>query len=374
MAFVPRFKKLHSSNTDGLRQRSTKMKLRTLAASIALTMSTYAHAQSSVTLYGVLDAGVTYTSNISNATGHGKAIQFQDGVIQPTQWGIKGDEDLGGGTHAIFDLENGFRISNGALISSGSLFNRKAYVGLTGPWGRLTMGRDFDFIGETFAMYSNAVITPAGLLGWGLSSYASGGYVLDNRVWGDQVSNAVKYLSPTFGGFSAGAMYAFGNVAGSLGTNQVMNFIVNYNQKNLSASVSYFSQHNEANGANETVWAGGGAYTIGAFQIVANVATAQLSSPTKPRATTLETGVQYLVRPDVALSAGYTQQWRNNDLGSANTFILGADYFLSKRTDVYLVGVLGHDHAFPAQIEAAFGSPSSSDAQSAIRVGFRHHF
>ncbi|TDG01870.1 porin [Paraburkholderia guartelaensis] len=350
------------------------MKFKDSAGLLAIFICASAHAQSSVTLYGVLDAGITYTSNISTASGHGSALQFQDGVIQPTQWGIKGDEDLGGGTHAIFDLENGFQLSNGALITNGSLFNRKAYVGLSGPWGRLTMGRDFDFIGETFAMYSNAVITPAGLLGWGLSSYASGGYILDNRVWGVQVSNAVKYLSPTFGGLSAGAMYAFGNVAGSLGTNQVMNFIINYSQKNFNGSASYFSQHNEALGANETVWAIGGNYTIGAFQVVANVATAALSSSTKPRATTLETGVQYSIRPDVSLSAGYTQQWRNNDLGSANTFILGADYILSKRTDVYAVGVLGHDHAYPAQVEAAFGSPSSSDTQSAVRVGLRHRF
>lgn len=350
------------------------MRLKTFAASVPLLVCTYAHAQSSVTLYGVLDAGITYTSDIVNASGHGKAIQFQDGVVQPTQWGLRGEEDIGGESRIIFDLENGFQLSNGALVSPGSMFNRKAYVGLTGPWGQLTMGRDFDFIGETFAAYSNAVITPAGLLGWGLSSYASGGYILDNRVWGDQVNNAVKYLSPAFAGFSAGAMYAFGNVAGSLGTNQVMNFIVNYNQKNFSGSVSYFSQHNEAEGANETVWAAGASYAIGAVQLVGNIATASLSSATNPRATTLETGVQYLVRPDIALSGGYTQQWRNNGLGSANVFIVGADYFISKRTDVYIVGLMGHDHAYPAQLEAAFGSPSSTDSQNAIRVGLRHHF
>lgn len=350
-------------------------KEKALVIAIALATCASVHAQSSVSLYGVLDAGITYTSNISNANGHGKAIQFQDGIPQPTQWGITGAEDLGGGTKAIFTLENGFQLSNGSLISSGSIFNRKAYVGLTGPWGRLTLGRDFDFIGETFAGYSNAVITPSGLLGWGLSSYASGGYILDNRVWGDQVSNAVKYLSPTFGGVSAGAMYAFGNTPGSLGTNQVMNFIINYVQGNFAGSVSYFSQHNAANGtANETVWAAGGAYSLGALHLVANVASAELSSSTKPRATTLETGAQYFVKADLALSAGYTQQWRNNGLGSANTFILGADYFLSKRTDAYLVGVLGHDHAYPAQVEAAFGAPSSSDVQSAVRVGFRHRF
>ncbi|SAK79537.1 porin [Caballeronia fortuita] len=351
------------------------MKRKTLAAAAAMATCAYAHAQSSVTLYGVLDAGITYTSNISNANGHGKAVQFQDGVIQPTQWGMTGSEDLGGGVRAIFTLENGFSLSNGQLIQSGSMFNRKAYVGLIGPWGRLTLGRDFDFIGETFPRYSNGVLTPAGLLGWGLSSYASGGYILDNRVWGDQVSNAVKYVSPTFAGLNAGAMYAFGNTPGSMGTNQLMNFIVNYSQGNFAGSVSYFNQHNAANGsANETVWAAGAAYTLGSFQLAANIASAELSSTNKPRATTLETTVQYSLRPDIVLSGGYTQQWRNNNLGSANTFILGADYLLSKRTDAYVVGVLGHDHAYPAQIEAALGAPSSSNTQSGVRVGLRHRF
>ncbi|MGX7006133.1 porin [Caballeronia sp. KNU42] len=350
------------------------MKRTILAGTAALTMCSYAHAQSSVTLYGVLDAGITYTNNTGSSTAHGGAVQFQDGIPQPTQWGLKGVEDLGGGTSAIFDLENGFQLSNGSLIQNGSIFNRKAYVGLSGPWGKLTMGRDFDFIGETFAFYSNAVVTPSGLLGWGLSSYASGGYILDNRVWGDQVNNAVKYLSPSLGGFSAGAMYAFGNQPGSLGTDSIQNYILNYNHGGLAASVAYFSQHNKTNDANETVWAGGASYTLGALRVVGNVASAELSSATKPRATTIETGLQYYIRPDLALSGGYTLQLRNNDLGSANTFILGADYILSKRTDAYIVGVLGHDYAYKAQIEAAFGSPSSSNTQSAVRVGIRHLF
>ncbi|MDR5747865.1 porin [Caballeronia sp. LZ029] len=148
-------------------KRMWQMSSKALAVPVSMAMCSSVLAQSSVSLYGVLDAGITYTSNISNASGHGRAIQFQDGIFQPTQWGMTGAEDLGGGVKAIFTLENGFQLSNGSLISNGSIFNRKAYVGFTGPWGKITLGRDFDFIGETFAGYSNAVITPSGLLGWG---------------------------------------------------------------------------------------------------------------------------------------------------------------------------------------------------------------
>nr|WP_254617339.1 hypothetical protein [Burkholderia metallica] len=82
----------------------------------------------------------------------------------------------------------------------------------------------------------------------------------------------------------------------------------------------------------------------------------------------------YFVRPDISLGAGFQFQQRNNGVGSANQVTIGADYFISKRTDVYFVGALAHDHAHGAQIEAALGSPSSTSFQTAARIGIRHKF
>jgi predicted porin len=348
------------------------MKAKILA--VALMFSGSAFAQSSVTLYGLLDAGVTYTNNVVTATGHGANVQFISGSSQGDRWGLKGSEDLGGGLKAIFVLEGGFVLSNGQLGQGGLLFGRQAFVGLGSNWGTVTLGRQYDFIGEYLPAFAVGANTPAGLLAWSLPAYAAGGYTLDNRVWGDEINNTVKYLSPTIAGFTFGAMYGFGNVAGSLGTDSSTNFYLSYDHGPFSAALSYLSIHNATSTANSTEYAGGASYMIGKARLFALITDVQLSSGTKPRATTYEGGVAYQIIPDVSLAGGYQYQHRNNDLGSANQFTLSADYFLSKRTDVYIVGALGHDHAFGAQVQAAYGGPSSTDVQTAVRIGIRHKF
>src|SRR5262245_38630711 len=96
-----------------------------------------AHAQSSVTLYGVIDAGLIYVNNVNGA--HQYAAQA--GWYQGNRWGLYGTEDLGGGYQAIFRLESGFSVQTGALGQGGALFGRQAYVGLASPYGTVTLGR-----------------------------------------------------------------------------------------------------------------------------------------------------------------------------------------------------------------------------------------
>lgn len=333
-----------------------------------------AFAQSSVTLYGLMDAGITYTNNVVTSTGHGSNVQFVSGSAQGSRWGLKGSEDLGGGLKAVFRLENGYDIGSGKLGQGGLEFGRQAYAGMSSDWGTLTAGRQYDFIGDILPAYAIGAMTPAGLLAWSLPAYAAGGYTLDNRVWGDQVNNSVKYLSPTFAGFTFGAMYGFGNVAGSVGTDSSSNFILSYERGAFSASLAYMSIHNATVSANSREFAGGAAYNVGKARLFALVTDVQLSSGSRARATTYEGGATYLLDPQLSLGSGFQYQHRNNGLGSANQFVLSADYFLSKRTDVYLVGALAHDHAFGAQAQAALGGPSSTDAQTAVRVGIRHKF
>ncbi|MFM0741941.1 porin [Paraburkholderia xenovorans] len=350
----------------------TLMKEKIFVAALCCSGSVFA--QSSVTLYGLIDAGVTYTNNVATPIGHGSEIQLLSGSSQGNRWGMTGVEDLGGGLKAIFTLENGFNIGTGALGQGGLLFGRQAFVGLDGNWGTLTIGRQYDFIGSVFPAYAIASNTPAGLLAFSLPAYAAGAYSLDNRIWGDDVNNSVKYRSASMAGFSLGAMYGFGNVAGSIGTNSSSNFILNYDNGTFSTSLAYMSIHNATGTANSSEFAGGTAYNLGKVRIFALVTDVQLSSGTKARASTYEGGIAYLVEPSVSLGGGYQFQRRNNGLGSANQVVLSADYFLSKRTDVYVVGALAHDHGFGAQTQAALGAPSSTDVQTAIRTGIRHKF
>ena len=105
--------------------------------------SAAAHAQSSVTLYGSLDAGIAY---VNNAGGHSAWLQSSS-LLSNTYFGLKGAEDLGGGLKAIFKLESGFDMSNGKFNSNGSMFNRQAYVGIqSDKYGTFTLGKQYDSV------------------------------------------------------------------------------------------------------------------------------------------------------------------------------------------------------------------------------------
>ncbi|OXH87878.1 porin, partial [Burkholderia multivorans] len=103
-----------------------------IAAPLLLSLAGLASAQSSVTLYGIVDAGVTYRSNerVGTAgayTGHSN-VGLTTGNLSGSRWGIKGSEDLGGGLRALFVLENGFDITNGTSGQGGRQFGRQAFV------------------------------------------------------------------------------------------------------------------------------------------------------------------------------------------------------------------------------------------------------
>ena len=104
------------------------------ALACAACIPAIGHAQSSVTLYGILDAGITYVNN----TGGSHVVKFDDGVAYGNRFGLKGTEDLGGGLKAVFVLESGFHLGNGQLGFGGSEFGRQAYVGLQNDWGTLS--------------------------------------------------------------------------------------------------------------------------------------------------------------------------------------------------------------------------------------------
>lgn len=121
------------------------MKKTMLAASLAIGFTGVAHAETSVVLYGIVDAGIGYQqTKVSQGDTWTKTrdIGLINGVRNGNRWGLKGTEDLGNGTSAIFQLESGFDMGNGRSSQGSRLFGRYAYVGLTGnDWGTLTLGR-----------------------------------------------------------------------------------------------------------------------------------------------------------------------------------------------------------------------------------------
>jgi hypothetical protein len=193
------------------------------AATMITLASVAAHAQSSVTIYGLIDAGLTYTNSQITGTGGGHSNwEMTSGAVQYSRWGLRGAEDLGAGLKAIFTLESGFNLNNGQFSSSNRIFNRQAYVGLSSrEYGALTLGRQTDGMVD--------FVAPLSLTGteFGGTHFA---HPLDNDNLNDsfQINNSVKYMSPDFGGLRFGALYGFSNQAGGFTNNRAYSFGMSY--------------------------------------------------------------------------------------------------------------------------------------------------
>ncbi|MEO5688664.1 MAG: porin [Burkholderiaceae bacterium] len=114
------------------------MKTTPIAAALLLGIASGAYAESSsVTLYGNIDLYGNYMHSSSGT----KTIAMEDGAYQRSRWGLRGNEDLGGGYGATFRLEGGFNSDNGSSATNGILFDRQSYVGLDTPWAEFRVGR-----------------------------------------------------------------------------------------------------------------------------------------------------------------------------------------------------------------------------------------
>jgi predicted porin len=391
------------------------MKKSLLALAALGAFAGVAHAQSSVTLYGIIDEGF----NINTNSGGKHLYNLSSGVMQGSRFGLRGTEDLGGGLKAIFVLENGFDVNNGKLGQGGLMFGRQAYVGLSSQFGTVTLGRQYD-----------SVVDYVGPLEAGDQW---GGYIaahpgdIDNFNNAYRTNNTVKYTSVDYGGLKFGGTYSFGGIAGNFTSNQIWSLGAGYNNGPLVLGVGYLNARTPAasgglfnNGGTTTtaaafaataspVYAGytsantyqvigaGGAYTFGAATVgltYSNIRFANLgasfASPFKGQSVTFnnaEINFKYQLTPALLVGAAYDYT-RGADIAGASRAqyhqgAIGVDYFLSKRTDVYVMGV--YQHALGDTLTAAGGvapatasinglSGSQNQNQLAARVGIRHKF
>ncbi|QTO45732.1 porin [Burkholderia latens] len=165
-----------------------------------------AFAQSSVTLYGLVDTAIRYQTN---AGPDGKdLVGMTVGPETHSRWGLRGSEDLGGGLSAIFRLENGFELGDGKLHVANTLFSRQAYVGLSSNrYGALTFGNQYAPLYDTMG----DVFDPMTVGDYWQDSWAYNG--IGNYL---TVPNSVKYKF-SYNGFDVDAIYGFGNHAGAMG-------------------------------------------------------------------------------------------------------------------------------------------------------------
>ena len=178
------------------------MKKSLLALAVLGAFAGAASAQSSVTLYGIVDVGVQYDDFKRGGASSRTAI---DGGFQAgNRLGVRGSEALGGNLNAIFALEAGFNIDNGTSGQQGRLFGRQAWVGVDGGIGTLVGGRIPSFSSGTGAFDMFGPVDPFGT-SWitaGLQSTMSAANAM-------RLDNSIMYRTPKFGGFQLGAGYSF---------------------------------------------------------------------------------------------------------------------------------------------------------------------
>lgn len=381
---------------------------------IAAALAPPAFAQSTLTLYGMIDEGPEYNSNAAGKHLYSLTTAAQGG----SRWGFRGSEDLGGGTSAIFRLENGFDLGTGKLGQGGLMFGRQAYVGLSSKnLGTVTLGRQYDSVVDYIGP-----LTVGDQWGGTIGSHPGD---LDNFDNSQRTNNSIKYASANYGGVTFGGMYSLGGIAGNVTQNQVWSLGAGYTNGPLALGVGYLNVRNPnvsffgnstsgsatptANSIVSPVYSGyasantyqvigaGGNYTIGAATLGATYSnihfmglgnTAQ-SGP-NPRGLSgdasfnnVEVSFKYQLMPSLLLGLEYNYT-RGSSVNGADPAqyhqgTLGVDYFLSKRTDVYLVGVYqkasGVDSTGkPAVAAINQVTASSSDTQTVVSLGFRHKF
>jgi len=385
-----------------------KIALSTLSLAL-LGAAGAAQAQSSVTLYGVIDTSITY---VHHQSGGDNGWNMGSGNLSGSRWGLKGQEDLGGGLATIFQLENGFNSSNGQLGQGSRMFGRQAFVGLESKqFGTVTLGRQYDPLvdlvqGITADNYFGSVFATAG--------------DVDNYDNSSRTNNSIKYLSPNYAGFQVEGMYSLGGVAGKTGSGQTWSVAAAYNNGPLGVAAGYFKADN-TNGVRTPTASGGGwngtsdgtfngpinlgyqtaksiniarvaaQYTVGAFTVGAGYSNSQYKSDALSTFGSTEkynTGqgfVNYQLTPAMLLGLGYSYTKSSGDTSAKyHQVSLGADYSLSKRTDVYLVGAYQHASGqtrnatgtavVDAQASVGSYGYAGTSSQEVVAVGLRHKF
>jgi general bacterial porin, GBP family len=377
---------------------------RTLALAVpvgfSIGISSSAHAQSSITLTGNLDAGVLYANN---SNGHSVSTATS-GQIVPSRFWLRGKEDLGGGLAAVFTLLLPFNIQNGRGLGARE-FN-VSYVGLSDQrWGTLTFGRQWDPTIDAVGNFASAG-TWAGVVGSHVGDS-------DNTDVTIKTSNTVKYSSPDLAGFKWGASYAFSNAASSSdgsGFTDNRSFAggASYARGPLALGIGFWEADRpngqsagaigstsssvvndygnvfdtSVNGAGvlrQRTYLAGGSYQFGRFGLGGIFTRVQFDylDATSLSLDNYEVNAGFQWTPTLRTSIAYIRtDGRYEGTGTASPgwdqINVGALYALSKRTRLYLIGVAQQGRHADAQIYGV--SPSSTRRQLVVTTGAQTNF
>ena len=342
-----------------------------------------AMAQSNVTIYGIVDAGVTHVTNDS-----GNRTTVEAGQMQVSRWGFKGLEDLGGGVKARFGLEGTLLNDTGAAgvgtgtPSNTSLFDREATVGLISDYGSIDIGRQnilgvqsvgmADPMGLAFAATSPNVLFSAMN-----NSAVYGPYGANNGGTALRQNNSVRYISPNWKGLHFALMRAFGEQAGDVQKSSYAAASALYAEGPFSVGGAYARLKNNLDTDLLTSHAFGIKYTWPVVVLKSTYSENKLES-TRRKISVFGVGADFLVAPAVTLTAAFYNTKRSGDASDKSQQLIGiAKYAFSKRTSAYAsLGRATTDTIVTAtQINLAQGFVAvGSDQATRFTTGVIHYF
>lgn len=357
------------------KQRTVALKL--IAAVAGMLAGSVAYAQSSVTLYGLVDGGLLYTSKTLNTTtgqNAGKQFSMIDSGTSPSQFGLMGNEDLGGGLKAEFKLESGISVSNGGFgDSNGNFFGRQAWVGLNSNYGEVKAGLQFSPF--FLSLYE---LDPRGA-----SQFASSLVSYLNNVVGTGIftANALSYTSPTIAGLQGSVMLALGGEAGNFQAARQYSANLKYDNGSLMVNAAFFDGNSGGTVATPlptTVgFEGrmiGASYKFGKLTAKASFTNYKVAGSFNNNV--YGGGLDYLVLPQLDINGGvwYTSD-RDNTRNHSILGGLGTDYYLSRATTLYAqIGIVNNHGAMNTglSVNGAFNGVAGTTVGADL--GIRHIF
>ena len=246
-------------------------KTRAICAALAIGSAGAAWAdEPGMTIYGLVDTGLVGTTHTGD--GRQNTTGFADSILGVSNVGFKGTRDIGGGTQVFFNLQAGFNPTSGRQNASGVLFSRNAYVGLQGPLGTVSVGKQWNLnddwlVGSVF-----------------LGGYNSGAIFKFSEfdAVSDLYNNTIKYVTPAFGGAQAGALLSMKGKAGDNKAGRIVNVGAKYGNGPFYAGVTYFHENAQGGGGSGATYqltTAAAKYSLSDFAFRAGASFAKISGP-----------------------------------------------------------------------------------------------
>jgi predicted porin len=336
------------------------MKKSLLALAVLGSFAGAASAQTNVTIYGIVDLGISHDNNGGAA---GSVTRMDSGILNGSRLGFMGSEDLGGGLSASFALENGFAADNGTLAQGGRLFGRQAWLGLNGGFGSVRLGRQMTPVYASSATFDPFVDALAGDSAR-LFNYS-----------GSRIDNAISYNYDA-NGFRGQLMYGFGETAGNTSANRAIAALAGYKNGPVDVVLTYTGVNDATGNTTGKTTMLGGNYNFGPAAVYAAYAwNKDVAAPSGAVTAGADSRNALLgVAVPVSAAGTFKASWiRLSDKAvanaDANQIAIGYVHDLSKRTAVYTsFSRTANDSG------AKYNTDTGGATDKLFNVGIRHKF